>query len=281
VSITPDHANIPVGGRATYAANAVYTGTTMDGETITLLRDITQFVTWTSSSPSTAWIGNAPRRRGLATGKSSGDVTITATDGQSGLFGTGTLTVTTAKMLTLSITPVNPTIPDGTQLRFRATGTYDDGSTYDVTPLVSWTSTSDAVSAISNAQGIEGVASAKSVGFTTIGATDPISGKSTSTKLQVANVTIVSIAITPAAPVSFVGAHTTLVATATYSDGSTKDVTLEVTWGSTAPSIATVSNAAASKGIVTGVAVGDTFVTATYPQTTVTSFPPTKLHVYP
>jgi sugar lactone lactonase YvrE len=68
--------------------------------------------------------------------------------------------------------------------------------------------------------------------------------------------TLTSIAITPASATIDVGATTNFVATGTYSDSSTKTITGNVTWASTA-SVATIS-----LGVATGVAPGTTSVTA-------------------
>ncbi len=49
----------------------------------------------------------------------------------------------------------------------------------------------------------------------------------------------------------------------TFSDGSTRVVTDEATWASSDTGVATISNAAATKGLATGVAVGTTTISAT------------------
>jgi hypothetical protein len=70
---------------------------------------------------------------------------------------------------------------------------------------------------------------------------------------------LMSIDVTPATKSLAVAAIGALVATATYSDASTADVTAEATWTSSAPAKATVS-----AGFVTGIAAGTATVTATY-----------------
>ena len=70
--------------------------------------------------------------------------------------------------------------------------------------------------------------------------------------------TVSSIAIAGSAPI--VGSAAQFTATATLSDGTTQDVTSAATWQSSDATIATVS----STGLVTGVAAGNTIVTATY-----------------
>lgn len=60
-----------------------------------------------------------------------------------------------------------------------------------------------------------------------------------------------------------IGINDNFTATATYSDGSQKDITEDAVWSSSAPLIATVSNLAPHRGQVTGVALGSAIITAT------------------
>jgi flavin reductase (DIM6/NTAB) family NADH-FMN oxidoreductase RutF len=57
-----------------------------------------------------------------------------------------------------------------------------------------------------------------------------------------------------------VGSSRSFAAAASYFDGSVYLVTTQATWTSSDPAIATVSSA----GVVTGLAVGSTTITATY-----------------
>ncbi|MDB5936656.1 MAG: hypothetical protein JWQ01_4000 [Massilia sp.] len=60
---------------------------------------------------------------------------------------------------------------------------------------------------------------------------------------------LVSVAVAPASATIVVGASQKLVATAAFADGSSRDVTVNATWTSATPAVATV-------GVATGVAVG-------------------------
>ena len=89
-----------------------------------------------------------------------------------------------------------------------------------------------------------------------------------------------SIAIANASPFNLaVGDTQQFTATGTYSDGSMQDVTLTSTWSSSDPSIATVS----SIGLVTGVTVGNSDITASLsgitspPVNVITNIPGPKL----
>lgn len=70
--------------------------------------------------------------------------------------------------------------------------------------------------------------------------------------------TLVSIAVTPASPSLALGLTKQFSATGTYSDGTTKDLTSSVTWGSTSTGAATVS----ASGLATSVATGTTSISA-------------------
>ncbi|MEU1496053.1 Ig-like domain-containing protein [Streptomyces sp. NPDC005732] len=71
--------------------------------------------------------------------------------------------------------------------------------------------------------------------------------------------TLESIEVTPSTKALAVAAIGALVATATYSDATTADVTAQATWTSSAPAKATVSS-----GFVTGIAAGTATITASY-----------------
>ncbi|MFE5853539.1 Ig-like domain-containing protein [Streptomyces sp. NPDC056500] len=70
---------------------------------------------------------------------------------------------------------------------------------------------------------------------------------------------LVSISVTPATLALTVAEIGALVATATFDDASTDDVTALCSWSSTAPAKATVAS-----GFVTGVSAGTSTVTASY-----------------
>ena len=74
-----------------------------------------------------------------------------------------------------------------------------------------------------------------------------------------AAVTITSVAITPAAVSVAIGQIANLTAISTYSDASTADITNQATWAIANPAVATIN---INTGVVTGVALGSTTVTA-------------------
>ena len=248
IAVTPPNPTIQTGATQPFTA----TGTYSDGST----PNITTQVTWASSSTAVATITTS----GLATaGVSAGNTTISAT--LSGKTGSTVLTVQAAQaptLLSIAVTPPNPTIQTGATQPFTATGTYSDGSTPNITTQVTWASSSTAVATITTS----GLATAGvSAGNTTISAT--LSGKTGSTVLTVQAAqapTLLSIAVTPPNPTIQTGATQPFTATGTYSDGSTPNITTQVTWASSSTAVATIT----TSGLATaGVSAGNTTISAT------------------
>src|SRR5659263_409106 len=164
-------------------------------------------------------------------------------------------------LVSIRIAPTNPSIALGTSLQFTATGTFSDNSAQDLTSSVTWSSSVPSVATISNAAGSNGQATSAAVGTTTITATQ--GGISPSTILTVTPATLTSIRVLPANPSVALGTSLQFTATGTFSDNSAQDLTSSVTWSSSVPSVATISNAAGSNGRATPAAAGTTTITAT------------------
>ncbi|MGF1827674.1 Ig-like domain-containing protein [Photobacterium angustum] len=142
----------------------------------------------------------------------------------------------------------------GQTQRLVATATYSDGTSSDVTDSVAWTPVDTATATVSPA----GLFSAVTVGHTTLTATkDGVI--SNAVGVDVSDAVITAIQVTPS-PVNVAKGQTQqLVATATYSDGTSFDVTDSVTWKAVDTATATVSPA----GLFSAVTVGHTTLTAT------------------
>ncbi len=236
LAVTPANPSIAAGQQQQFTA----TGTYSDGSHA----DFTKFATWSSSFNSVATVSG-----GLATGVAVGSTTIQATSGS--ISGSTTLTVTAATLVSIAVTPANPTIAAGQQQQFTATGTYTDGSHQNLTGTATWTSTSTSVATVSS-----GLATGVAAGSTTIQATSgSISG---STNLTVTAAALLSIAVTPANASIAAGLQQQFTATGTYTDGSHQNLTATASWTSSAPAVATVSG-----GLAAGVAVGSTTIQAT------------------
>ncbi len=251
ITVTPAMSTLSIGATAALRATGMFN----DGSTV----DITTSVTWSSSQNGTASVSNAMGSQGLVTALMAGSVTITAS--QAGVMGTAMVTVSPAVLQRITITPANPSSARGTTVQFAATGTFNDGSTRDITDTVTWSSSNAAVASISNAAGSHGLASALTVGNATITAT--LGGVNATTTLTVTAAVLQSITLLPVSGSLRVGQTMRFIARGTYGDGTTADITTMVTWTASNPAVAGVSNAAGSQGTVTALSAGMTNIVAT------------------
>ena len=251
IAVTPPSPTLAKGTHQQFTATGIYT----DNST----QNLTTTVAWSSSDQTIASISNASGSNGLEVGVGTGSVTITAAMGT--VFGTASLTATAATLVSVGVTPTNPSIASGTTEPFTATGTYTDNSTQNLTASVSWTSSDNTVASVSNASGSNGLASGIGLGSVTITVTSGnISG---STTLTVTAATLVSIQVTPANPSIANGLPAQFTATGIYTDNSTQNLTTQVLWQSDTTTTATISNASGSQGLATSVGVGSSIISAT------------------
>jgi uncharacterized protein YjdB len=244
ISVTPySPANLAVGSTQRFVATGIYS----DGTT----PNITSQVTWTSSNNSIASIAT-----GLATGVAVGSTSITATE--SGITSPAvTLTVitSTSGLASIAVTPAFPSdLGVGASLQLAAVGTYTDGTTADITSKVTWTSSNSSVAAIF----ANGAVTGEGSGTTNI--TAVLSGvTSPSLKLTVKAVSAISILPSASSHNLDVGATQQFSAIATYSDGSSADISPQVMWASSNPQVATIYG----NGLATAVSAGTANITAT------------------
>src|SRR5947199_1261731 len=132
---------------------------------------MTNAVSWSSSDTGVATITSG----GLATSIPQGTSTISASGGATG---STTLTVGPATLVSIAVTPANPSVPKGSTQQFTATGTYTDNSTQNLTSTVTWTSSATSIATINSS----GLASTVAQGTSTITATSgPVNGSTTLT----------------------------------------------------------------------------------------------------
>ncbi len=150
INVTPNSPSIAMGLTRQFTATGKYS----DGST----QDLTTSVTWSSSITSVATITSV----GIATGTGIGTSVIRGTLGS--LSDASTLTVTSPVLVSVSVTPINPSISKGTTQQFTAMGTYSDGSTQNITASANWSSSNTSVATIKG----NGVATGVKAGSTTI-----------------------------------------------------------------------------------------------------------------
>jgi uncharacterized protein YjdB len=217
------------------------TGVFNDGSTATLFG-----VSFTSSDPTIVSVD----ANGLAASNAVGAVTITATLGS--VSGTGILTVGPQTLVSMAVTPTNPTIPLGLQQQFVVTGTFTDSSTQQLTDGVTWVSSDPTVASVD----ANGLASSVALGSSTI--TANVGALSSSGSLTVTAAQLVSVAVTPTSASIPVAVTQQFTATGTYDDASTQDLSSTVTWVSSNGALATISNT----GVATALAPGNVTITA-------------------
>ncbi|HTX75831.1 MAG TPA: Ig-like domain-containing protein [Terracidiphilus sp.] len=237
--------------------------------------NLTNQVSWTSSSSQIATINSA----GLATGISQGTASITAiyTNPGDGSLATGTATfqVVNGTSEQVSALQVFPTSQGATALaqlsQFTALGT-ENGLQYDVTGQVAWTSTDTAVATVGTAgNGTPGLVTAIGAGSATIEATYTNKDSSKVVATAAYSVTagtapepLLSISVVPGGTtVSNEGMTGQYLAFGTFSTPPlTRDITSEVTWISLLPEIASIGSGG-TPGELAGLATAEGYTGAT------------------
>jgi uncharacterized protein YjdB len=245
IAVAPIQGSLQAGQTLQYSA----TGTYDDGSN----KVLTSTATWASSVVTVATVAAG----GLATAVGPGTTTISATVGS--VTGAATLTVTpTLTSIVLSGAPT-VTIANGTSYQFTAYGFYNDGSRHNITTQAAWSSSNTAAATVGAANGR---AVSVAPGSTTItAALDSVNGTAT---LTVTNATIASIVVGPSTTTIEPLTVQAFTAIGTFNDGSTQNITHDVTWASTTTATATISNSSGSVGVATGVAAGSTTISATF-----------------
>jgi uncharacterized protein YjdB len=263
IDVTPAIQSLAVGQTLQYTA----TGVINHGSHPSTSSNVTNEVTWSSSTPSVASVSSS----GVATAVAAGSVTISATMAGSPA-GSATLTVTSTgggtaggALISLAIIPGTQSVASPKQTsQFIAIGTTSSGATEDLTSQVTWGSSSAEVATITPG----GLATAVSQGTSTITAiatnsnNTVVTGTATFTVQGGASEPITLLTITPSnQSVSASGQTGQFIALgSTGSTGGEEDVTSSpnIQWISSIPTIATVSNS----GVVTGVSQGTSAITA-------------------
>ncbi|MFT3706258.1 MAG: Ig-like domain-containing protein [Archangium sp.] len=252
LQVTPPNAMRPRGLSQQFTAMGVFS----DSST----QDLTDSVTWSSSDQTRVTISNANGSHGLAATPNVGAVQITATMGS--ISNSTPFTVTAAQLTSISISPSGSSAPLGSSRQFFAVGHYTDGSAQNLTTSATWGSSDQSVATISNANGSKGLATTLRVGATSISAA--FGGFNAQVNLVVIQSTLTRIDVTPANASTALGYTRQFIATGTYSDGTTQVISDTVTWASSDESVALISNASGSRGLLSTVASGSTVVTATF-----------------
>jgi uncharacterized protein YjdB len=148
----------------------------------------------------------------------------------------------------ITVTPATPSVAVDSTKQMTATGTYNDGSTKNITASVSWSSDDTFVATVSDSGLVTGI----TPGIVSVTATSGTISSSTNVTVTVAN--LVSIAISPTSVSISSGQTEQFTAIGTLQDGTTVDITDAVTWTSSKTSVATIDSSGLARGQSAGTA---------------------------
>jgi uncharacterized protein YjdB len=244
INVSPATSSVATGQSQAFTAYGLFS----DGSTT----DITNSVTWNSNAANVATVNPT----GLATGVGAGSATITATSGSASGF--ATLTVTSAVLTSVDISPDDQTIPIGGQIKLTLTGSYSDNTTQDVTNGATWTSSDPTLASVDPVTGVvTGVANSNGNPVTI---TATFGGFSNTTTVTVTDAVPESLTLTPATASIAAGTTQQYTVNQVYSDGSIQPVTGGLSWISSSATTASID----ANGLATGIAPGQTTITVAY-----------------
>jgi uncharacterized protein YjdB len=242
-------------------------------------------VTWSSSDPSIAEVGNESPKRGVLLPKRVGRITVSAVEPSSGVSttasgGDGTVTIVDG-LLDLRVKEGNDGLRTGDVLNLKAAGRFPDPTAtsadaprveVDMTDFVQWASSNEAVVRVE-----AGRLTAVGLGEATVSATDPRTGISSSQSGGDAAFRVVAalsrLKVTPRKVRTRMGAgrRRAFSALGVYTDGVKIELTDRVEFTTGDPAIAKVSNERDRHGLVVPTKPGATTAWATEPITRVGS----------
>jgi uncharacterized protein YjdB len=237
VMVNPMSASLPVGSVFSVEATPV----DPQGQPMTGRR-----INWSSSSPLVASVSSSGEITALAPGEAT---VIASSEGRSGSTSVvvspssdvGSVRITT----TATTVPLNGTLKLNVEVRDTANKVLSGRE-------VSWRSSNANAAKVDN----KGMVSGSAIGTATI--TAEADGKSSSLVLNVRAAEVASVAVQPGSSVLLVGETATLRTLLRDASGNTLSQRI-VTWTSSNPAVATVSNS----GSIVGQSLGTTTITAT------------------
>lgn len=220
LELTPTSSNIPLGLAAQLSASAVYS----DGTSVS----IASLATWSSSSPAVAQVSatGSVQSKGMGTAV----ITVEYANHSASVY----VQVTSPVLLGVTISQGTLTLPLGVQESLVMKANYSDGASDDVTAQAVWASSDETVATVAANGGVTPVAQ----GDTVISAT--WNGEVVTSQVKITPPAIVSVKLEPSGASLFVGDSLVLVARATFTDGSTANVSDQTQWMSTDSNVAAI-----------------------------------------
>ncbi len=238
IAITPHSLSVPKG--ETQQLSAV--GTFSDGSQKT----ITDSATWLVSPSGIATISAT----GLVKGQEAGSTKVIAD--LDSIRGSDPLTDSAAILVSIAVSPQNPSVPKGETRQLDAIATFSDGTQKTITDSTTWSVAPPGIATISST----GLVTTQAVGSATVTAASASIRESD--PLMVLPPILVSIAVAPANSSIMLGTTEQLTATGTFSDGSTQDLTNSASWSSANSSLVSIG----PTGLAAAKSVGSTSISA-------------------
>ncbi|MBI3358243.1 MAG: Ig-like domain-containing protein [Nitrospirae bacterium] len=227
IRVLPDKTAVAAGRTISFTTEGSFT----DGT----IHPLTSDITWTSSHP--LWL--TIDKDGLATAIAIGvdhalDIIIIADSGN--ISGTAHLTITPPELSSLRVFPDETSVAAGLAQQFYLEGSFSDGTTGPLGSEIVWVSSEPSVATIDSRTGLANTLIQGVIVVTAIA--DKISG---TTHLTVTPSELTGIRVTPNNSSVVSGETQQFVAAGTYTDGTDRPLTTEVTWDSSDPSVATIN----------------------------------------
>ncbi|WP_342058627.1 beta strand repeat-containing protein [Aeromonas sp. OTU364] len=236
IQITPPSLTLAKGTKGKLTAIATYS----DNST----QDISNQVVWNSSNIGVATINLS----GEVSAVSNGSATLTGSVGAV-TSNSVSLSVTNASVNQIDLSATASTLAAGTKAQLTAVASYSDGSSQNITPLVSWSSSDSDVATVSTSGEVTAVAPGTAV------ITGSFGGQTSNLTVTVTAATVSAIQISTPLTSLALGTNGQLKALATYSDDTLVDVTSQISWSSSAPTLVSVDANGQIKALAVGSAV--------------------------
>lgn len=277
VELVPAATTRRVGESHSFAAVVHYEGGVTE--------NATQYSFYESSNPAVAvatnGYGNASQIQAVAPGTTVIDATDFRTGASSADTGDGAVLPVVGPLQRLRVEPTSESRSVGRSFSFTAIGTDADGREINLTQSVTWSSSDPAVAIATNEDGNRSRVQALAEGTTTIAAFDPVQGLSSSATGDDATFAVSGIldrvslgAETTTVPA---GGSIQLTATGHLVGGTTINLTQEVEYTSSDPTIAKAENTPGDRSGILAVAPGTVVMSALDPGTGKTTAPADRL----
>ena len=246
ISVTGTSTSVVVGATLQLKATGTYSDSTT--------KDLSATATWSSSDQTVATVSTA----GLVTGVKAGTTSIKATSGS--VNGSVNVSVNAASIASITITPpTSTTVALGDTLQLAATGTFDNGSTGDVTSIVTWASSDDTVMQVDPATGLVTAKAASGTADITASSGSVKSAKLTLSAAAAAPKTLMIVPSTVSlAVLQWMRPSAYLV----YTDNSVQDVSRSTSFTVADSNVAVLTSP--FLGVLTGESAGTTSIGASY-----------------